>query len=298
MKDFIKRHLLSIIGPWSYLLVFLVLFLLFQLDLRVFLVGMYLCIVFQLFSLLYLFLFDSKGVKSDEALQKENAELKSMVEAAYRRQSDLEEYFLLWVHQIKTPITAGNLLLEESQNPDVSELKNQFLKIENYSSMAMNYIKISNPEKDMDFDTVSLHSIILPLIQKYSIQFISNKISLHYQSIDQKVLSDPKLLGILIEQLLSNALKYTENGNVRIEFDTEQSALKIIDDGPGISADQLPKIFDKGYSGFNGRLEQKSSGLGLYLAKEIANRLNHEIEAASEPGQGSCFSIRFKKESS
>lgn len=298
MKDFIKRHLLSIIGPWSYLLVFLVLFLLFQLDLRVFLVGMYLCIVFQLFSLLYLFLFDSKGVKSDEALQKENAELKSMVEAAYRRQSDLEEYFLLWVHQIKTPITAGNLLLEESQNPDVSELKNQFLKIENYSSMAMNYIKISNPEKDMDFDTVSLHSIILPLIQKYSIQFISNKISLHYQSIDQKVLSDPKLLGILIEQLLSNALKYTENGNVRIEFDAEQSALKIIDDGPGISADQLPKIFDKGYSGFNGRLEQKSSGLGLYLAKEIANRLNHEIEVASEPGQGSCFSVRFKKESS
>lgn len=286
------------IGPLSYLLVFFILFLLFELDIRVFLVGMYLCILFQLFSLLYVFLFEAKSAQTDEALQEENAELKSMVDAAYKRQNDLEEYFLLWVHQIKTPISAGNLLLEDNQNLNIAELKNQLLKIENYSSMAMNYIKISNPERDMDFDTFSLHEIILPLIQKYSIQFISNKVSLDYQSIDHRVLSDPKLLSILIEQILSNALKYTKNGNIRIEFDAEQSALKIIDDGPGISAEHLPKIFDKGYSGFNGRLEQKSSGLGLYLAKEIANRLNHEIHVESEAGQGSSFSIRFKKENS
>ena len=106
-------------------------------------------------------------------------------------------------------------------------------------------------------------------------------------------MTDAKWLSALLEQIISNAVKYTKNGKVEISFDKEKNRLAISDSGIGIRSEDLPKIFDKGYSGFNGRLNQKSSGIGLYMAKRIAHKLSITIDAESEVGKGSSFFINF-----
>ncbi len=291
----IKNYKIAIISPLICLLIFLVLFLLFDLNLTVFYLGLSLSLVYIIFSLVYIYVFRGKETNAIQELRDENKELRELLEKANQKQSDLEEYFLMWVHQIKAPITAGNLLLEDDFTEKKEELKDQFLRIENYTSMAMNYIKITSPDRDMDFATVSLDSIITPLIQKYSMQFIVKNIQLHYEKIEEQILTDAKLLSIVVEQILNNALKYTKEGDIWVTYDNERNHLLIKDTGIGILSENIEKIFDKGYSGFNGRLNEKSSGIGLYLAKEIAKRLHHKISVTSEIHKGTEFTIEFSR---
>ncbi len=288
-----KSYKIAVINMSVCILIFLVLFILFGLDLKIFYIGLSLSVIYVIFSLFFIYVFSSKETNVINKLRNENKELRESLEKANKKQSDLEEYFLMWVHQIKAPITAGNLLLEDDFAEKKDELKNQFLRIDNYTSMAMNYIKITSPDKDMDFSNVGLDSIITPLIQKYSMQFIVKKISLHYEKINEQILTDAKLISIVIEQILNNALKYTEEGEIWITYDKEINRLSIKDTGIGILSENIDKIFDKGYSGFNGRLNEKSSGIGLYLAKEIAKRLNHRISVESEINNGTEFRIEF-----
>ncbi len=288
-----KNYKIAIISPLICIVIFLVLFVLFDLELTIFYIGFSLSVIYVCFSLFSLYVFSNKETNVINKLSNDNRELKELLEKADKKQSDLEEYFLMWVHQIKAPITAGNLLLEDDLVEKKEELKNQFLRIENYTSMAMNYIKITSPDKDMDFSSVTLDSIITPLIQKYSMQFIAKKINLRYEKINKQILTDAKLLSIVIEQILNNALKYTEKGNIWISYDKEINSLSIKDTGIGILSENIEKIFDKGYSGFNGRLNEKSSGIGLYLAREIAKRLNHKISVESEINKGTEFRVEF-----
>ncbi len=289
----LKNYKIAIISPLICILLFLVLFLLFDLDLTVFYLGLNLSLVYIIFSLVYIYVFRGKETNVIQELHDENNELKELLEKANKKQNDLEEYFLMWVHQIKAPITAGSLLLEDDVAEKKEELKDQFLRIENYTSMAMNYIKITSPDRDMDFATVSLDSIITPLIQKYSMQFIVKNIQLHYEKINEQILTDAKLISIVIEQLLNNALKYTKEGEIWITYDKERNRLSIKDTGIGILSENIEKIFDKGYSGFNGRLNEKSSGIGLYLAKEIVKRLHHTISVESQINKGTTFTVAF-----
>ncbi len=288
-----KNYKIAIISPLICILIFLVLFVLFDLELTIFYIGFGLSVIYVCFSLFSLYVFSNKETNVINKLSNDNKELKELLEKADKKQSDLEEYFLMWVHQIKAPITAGNLLLEDDFVEKKEELKNQFLRIENYTSMAMNYIKITSPDKDMDFSNITLDSIITPLIKKYSMQFIAKKINLQYEKIDEQILTDAKLLSIVIEQILNNALKYTEKGMIWITYDKEINSLSIKDTGIGILSENIEKIFDKGYSGFNGRLNEKSSGIGLYLAREIAKRLNHKISVESEINKGTEFRVEF-----
>ena len=289
----LEGHKFSIISPLVSIFIFFILFILFKIDLTVFYVGASLSLIYVLFTVAYILVFNRKDAKRIEVLENEKFELHKLLEEKNEKQNDLEEYFLLWMHQMKTPITAGKLLLENSDTKDADELKNQFLKVENYASMAMNYIKITNPDRDMDFAWVNLHKIIALILQKYRIQFTSKSITLHYDRIDEEVLTDPKLASIIIEQIISNALKYTDRGDIWIIYDKDKKELSIKDNGIGILAENIDKIFDKGYSGFNGRLNEKSSGIGLFLAKEISKRLNHKIYVNSIINEGSEFIIKF-----
>lgn len=208
----------------------------------------------------------------------------------------IQEYFLLWIHQMKTPITAANLLaLDEEREPQerIRTVRQELIRIESYANMAMNYLKLINPGTDLEFDFVDLDDIIRPLIKRYSIFFISGKIRLDYEELNKKVLSDAKWLSVLIEQILSNAVKYAKGASVHIYF--SDNRLYIRDTGIGISEVDLPKIFDKGYSGFNGRLNEKSTGLGLFLVERIAKRLNHLVEVESKLREGATFSIQFQE---
>ena len=230
-------------------------------------------------------------VKDDnERLLNENENLKSEM---LNQKDDLNAYFLMWLHQIKTPMTVSKLLLEKPNDTTNTKLKMQLMYIEQYINMAMNYLKMIDHSTDMDITEVNLDDIIKDLLKKYSLLFIHNHISLDYQSNAKYVVSDSKWLTILIEQILSNALKYTENGKIAIQYLEEKHALEIRDTGIGIRSEDIPKIFDRGYSGFNGRMNEKSSGLGLYLARKISERLNIQIEVESKLSKGSIFRLVF-----
>ena len=230
-------------------------------------------------------------VKDDnERLLNENRNLKSEM---LNQKDDLNAYFLMWLHQIKTPMTVSKLLLEKPDETTNTKLKMQLMYIEQYINMAMNYLKMIDYSTDMDITQVNLDDIIKNLLKKYSLLFIHNHISLEYQSNVTYVISDSQWLTILIEQILSNALKYTENGKIAIQYLEEKHALEIRDTGIGIRSEDIPKIFDRGYSGFNGRMNEKSSGLGLYLARKISERLNIQIEVESKLSKGSVFRLVF-----
>ena len=230
-------------------------------------------------------------VKDDnERLVNENKTLKSEM---LNQKDDLNAYFLMWLHQIKTPMTVSKLLLDKPDENTTSKLKMQLMYIEQYINMAMNYIKMIDHSTDMDITEVNLDDIIKDLLKKYSLLFIHNHISLDYQSSATYVISDSKWLMILIEQILSNALKYTENGKISIQYLEDKHTLEIKDTGIGIRSEDIPKIFDRGYSGFNGRMNEKSSGLGLYLAKKISEKLNIQIEVESKLSKGSTFRLVF-----
>ena len=227
--------------------------------------------------------------KRIEELEIENKTLQSKI---IDERKDLEEYFLLWIHQIKTPITVCNLILGK---PDADHrLREQMIYIEEYTNMAMNYLKLLERTSDMDIYEVDLDIIISSIVKKYSLIFIEKKISLNYTPTNAKVISDAKWLSIMLEQIISNALKYTKSGKISINFDKELLKLSIKDTGIGIPSKDIKKIFDRGYSGFNGRVNEKSSGLGLYMVGRIAQILNIKIEVYSKLNIGSEFNFIFK----
>ncbi|WP_456153627.1 sensor histidine kinase [Mogibacterium sp.] len=134
---------------------------------------------------------------------------------------ELEEYFLLWVHQIKTPITVSNLILQKGEFEDKNKLKEQMFYIEEYTNMAINYLKLMDRDADMDITFISLDSLIKSILKKYSMLFIEKHISLDYNPVSVNVISDTKWLSILIEPILANAIKSTDSGNIKITLEED-----------------------------------------------------------------------------
>lgn len=293
LKDFLKsqNHIIGLF--FLFALSFFAIFILSEFPLDKFLLGFE---ILGFFLLIYLSIQYSKFNKEEsfkekyEDLLDENKRLRSIY---INEKKDLEEYFLLWTHQIKTPITVANLILNKKSDPDTKKLKEEIFYIEEYTNMAINYIKLTDRATDMDIEKVDLDKVIKTLLKKYSLIFINKRISLDYEDTNVEVIADSKLLSIMIEQILSNALKYTEKGNITISFDKERNSLSIKDTGIGIRDEDLVKIFDRGYSGFNGRVNHKSSGLGLFLVREISKILKLRVEVKSKLGQGSEFLIIF-----
>lgn len=207
---------------------------------------------------------------------------------------ELNTYFLTWMHQIKTPITVSNLLLEHRDDGDADILREQLRYIEEYTGMALSYLKLVDHDTDMDIAPITLDKVICPILKKNSRLFISRGITLIYETIPNRVITDGRWFSVLLEQLISNALKYTSKGSIRISYDEKACRLSVSDTGIGIRSEDLPKIFDRGYSGLNGRINDKSSGIGLYLAKRIADRLNLTLDVQSVLGEGSQFNIIFE----
>lgn len=266
-------------------------FVLRNLDMEYFLLGLRILIFGWIVYMLIQWFNYQKQISLKKELEKVKSENHRLESQIIEDRKDLEEYFLLWVHQIKTPITVSKLLLEKEDTPSSKKLKEQMFYIEEYTNMAIDYLKLKDRQADMDITLVDLDAIIKSLLKKYSMLFIEKHLSLEYEPVKTQVVSDTKWLSILIEQILSNAVKYTEHGKIRIWF--ENDTLMIRDTGIGIRFEDIPKIFDRGYSGFNGRVNEKSSGLGLYLVKNIAELLNIDVTVSSELNQGSTFSIHF-----
>ncbi len=230
-------------------------------------------------------------------VQEENLQLKEEIQDIRNEkieyQSEIESYFLLWVHQMKTPITASKLLLEAEDIQTISQMRHEILQIDNYTNLALSYLKLMNEKTDMVFMEVRMDDLITPLIKRYSIQFIHNDTKLHYEKIYDSVLTDAKWTSVMIEQILNNALKYARGKNIWIKYNEAENILSVKDDGIGINTSDLPKIFEKGFSGYNGRLNDKSSGIGLYIVKTIARRMNVSVSVESELGKGTTFHMKF-----
>lgn len=297
IKKFVKTEVKICVAVFIVLLIFFFVFLFANLDFSLF----YLSLEIVIFSLLiYLFIcwvtFKKKENLQEQVNQLliENRQLKNTIDI---ERKDLEEYFLLWVHQIKTPITVSDLILQKEKNPYTCQLKEQMFYIREYTNMAINYMKLKDRQADMDIAEVEIDKLLKTLLRKYSGLFIDRNISLDYQPIDTKIITDAKWATILIEQILANALKYTNSGKITLSFDRDKNALKVKDTGIGIKSEDINKIFDRGYSGFNGRINEKSSGIGLYLVKKIAILLNIKIEVCSTVNVGSEFIICFPKQS-
>lgn len=212
--------------------------------------------------------------------------------AAY---SDSLDYFTTWVHLIKTPISVISMNISKEDTEENRLTAAEIFKIEQYVQMALNYIRLDAKENDFLFKEIPLDSVIREAIRKFAPQFIHKKLSVNYSGTDITVLSDKKWLLFIIEQILSNAVKYTDKGGVTITVSGDKK-LTVADTGIGISAEDLPRIFEKGYTGFTGREENKSTGLGLYLCKKTADKLGIEISAFSEIGKGTEFTIDLARE--
>lgn len=293
LKSFIK----SIVNELSIivitLLLFGLIFFLFDLPFGAFLLGAAIIV----FVMVIYWLVKLSGFKERENLKETKLELEQELQRVKSTQTDyqanVESYFLTWVHQIKTPITASKLLLERNEDNVVNRVRQEIIQIDNYTSLALSYLKLMNQETDMSFSKVTINELVRPLIMKYSIQFIDQKTKIHYDRCEAEVLTDVQWCTIMIEQLLNNALKYARGKDIWITFDSDTNALSIRDNGVGISQADLPKIFDKGYSGYNGRLNDKSSGIGLFIVKHISRHLHHKVDVQSELGKGTRFSIHF-----
>ena len=184
--------------------------------------------------------------------------------------------------------------LQNEDTPFSRKILLDLNRIEQYSNMVMTYLRLQSDMTDYVFQKYDLDKILRKSIRYFSNEFIDRKIKLNYAPVHTEVLTDEKWLSFVIEQLLSNALKYTKSGSISISFDSNK-VLHIQDTGIGISKADLPRIFEKGYTGLNGREHEKASGIGLYLCSEICQRLQHELSIQSEVGKGTCVNIDLSK---
>ncbi len=217
------------------------------------------------------------------------AEKERLSSAFAAERKETQDFYTAWVHQIKTPIAVMKLALGGPESPDKSALQEELFRIEQYTNMVLAYQRLSGGANDLVIGEYSLDALIRPVIRAFAPQFISKKLKLIYEGTDLAIVTDKKWFQCILEQLLSNAVKYTPAGTIAIAV--ENGVLSVSDTGIGIAPEDLPRIFEKGYTGVNGRLNEQSSGLGLYLCGKAAALLNIPIRAESTPGQGSRFSL-------
>ena len=227
----------------------------------------------------------------------ENAKESQMVqtEEERKRYTDLMDYYTLWAHQIKTPIAASQLLVQDVTDSNTrSLLEQEIFKIDAYTNLVLQYLRLENFHDDLQLRQVALDSLVKEVVKKHSIFFIQKGLTINLHDLDVEVVTDEKWLLVIVEQVLSNSLKYTKSGGIDIYFKDNRLYLK--DTGIGIKNSDILRVFERGFSGYNGRMTQQSSGLGLYLSKKIADQLGHEISISSQVGQGTTVSIHFQKQ--
>lgn len=212
-----------------------------------------------------------------------------------RRYTDMVDYYTVWAHQIKTPIASMRLNLQNEDSPLSRKLMADLFRIEQYVEMVLTFLRLDSDSTDYVIKEYDLDAIVRQAVKKFAGEFINRKLTLAYERLNTTVLTDEKWLSFVIEQVLSNALKYTSSGSITISIDS-QKRLSISDTGIGIAPEDLPRIFENGYTGYNGRTDKKASGIGLYLCKRICKDLGHTIKAESTVDKGTTITIDLGRE--
>ena len=227
-----------------------------------------------------------------EKLEERESELYQKKSEAQSKLRDLLDYYTLWVHQIKTPIAASRLLVAEVSDREVKQqLEQEIFKIDSYTNLVLQYLRLESFHDDLVFEKVQVGDLVKEVVRKYALFFIQKGLTVNLHDLDKIIVTDKKWLLVVIEQILSNSLKYTKEGGLEIYMEGQELCIK--DTGIGIKNSDVLRVFERGFSGYNGRLTQQSSGLGLYLSKKISEELGHRIRIESEVGKGTTVRIKF-----
>lgn len=219
------------------------------------------------------------------AIRRLGNEYRNYVSESERKYENMMDYYTVWAHQIKTPISSMKLAFQGEDSTLSRRLSVDLFRIEQYVDMVLVYLRLDSEYTDYVFKECNMDEVIKNSVKKFASEFIGRKLSLEYEPEDVTVVSDSKWLGFVIGQIISNSLKYTETGGIKIYF-KEPKMLVIEDTGIGIAEEDLPRIFEKGYTGYNGRTDGSASGIGLYLCRRICGNLRIGIQAESEVGKG------------
>lgn len=231
-------------------------------------------------------------------LEKDYQQLLALLEAEHQqlsvagrqRYQDMMDYYTVWAHQIKTPIAAMRLHLQQEDSPLSRMLLSELMRVEQYTDMVLAYLRLDSDSTDYVIREYDVDGIVRQAVKHFAGEFIARGLTLDYQPLRLHVVTDEKWLRFVIEQVLSNALKYTPDGSIRI-YAEAPATLCIRDTGIGIAPEDLPRIFEQGYTGAIGRSERQASGIGLYLCRRVCRNLGHAITAESAPGQGTTLRI-------
>ena len=220
-------------------------------------------------------------------LREMNRELRTRAETD---RSAMVDYYTLWVHQIKTPIAAMRLRLQDEDSELSRSLLSDLGRIERYVSMVLTYLRLEQGASDYVIRETDLDGILRPVLRSFAGEFISRRLKLDYTPTEIRVLTDEKWLSFVVEQVLSNALKYTPAGTVSVYVEAP-AVLCIRDTGIGIAPEDLPRIFDRNYTGLAGRADRRASGIGLNLCRRVCDNLGHGLSVESEPDKGTTVRI-------
>lgn len=224
-----------------------------------------------------------------ELLLELDEDRRTAVSALDARTRESVDYYTMWVHQIKTPISAMRLILQEDESERGRALGAELFRVERYVELVLSYLRLGGTSTDYVIRQVDVDNVLRQAARKYAPLFIRGKVSLELNETGLRALSDEKWLQLVIEQVLSNAVKYAPGGHVKVWSEGER--LLVQDDGVGIAAEDLPRIFERGFTGYNGRMDKRATGIGLYLSQEICRKLGHTITVESELGKGTRVTV-------
>jgi signal transduction histidine kinase len=237
-----------------------------------------------------------------ELLKKLNQYYSSRLQKLYDEKKDHQEFIMSWIHEVKLPITASRLLMENKNGKQlddlVDKLEDELNKIDNYVEQALYYSRIDSFSKDYFITEQPLDKVIKASVKKYAKIFIHKQIHFHQNHTQQLVRTDVKWLGFILDQIVANALKYSKEGGTisfTVEEDRKEKRLMIEDNGIGIKEEDIQRVFEKGFTGYIGRSYSKSTGMGLYLAKKMALKLGHDLSIQSKKGSYTKVTIHFLK---
>lgn len=206
---------------------------------------------------------------------------------------DMQEFITLWTHQVKTPLTALELMAQELDMADQTAVRNRLFEIEQYCDMILQYLRIDGKGSDYVLQEYQIRSIVNQSVKYFSRVFISKGISVKVEIPEENtIVTDEKWLVFALKQIISNALKYTNEGCITIDM-PDSNSIRVTDTGIGISQQDLPRIFERGYTGYNGRKDKKATGIGLFLVKTIIEKLNGRVIIESEPGKGTSVTCNL-----
>lgn len=223
------------------------------------------------------------------------------------RAAERRDYYVMWTHQIKTPISALRLLLEKNQSNSRDDflMREELFKIEQYAEMALTFQRLESISSDLVLQEYDLYAMLKNTVKKYAVLFINRGLTLELQETDARVITDEKWFCFCVEQILSNSIKYTPKGKIIIRTEKQErsglgaeyggrgAVLYIEDTGIGIRPEDLPRIFERGFTGYNGRLDKKSTGIGLYLCRKIFAHLGITVRVESEEEKGTKVIMMF-----